>query len=97
MTDRQIQTFLFLTDEKGGLVRWCETNSEKRFFQFLQYVLDNSNSPGAYIVRDVDNEKDYNLLDVAEFFEMSPRSWGERMSDTPTYNPDIVKRAFIAC
>ena len=83
-----MQKFIFLTrDDKGKFTRWCETNEEKMFFDFMQYIIDSCNKPEEFILYDVDNNAAYNMYEIAtKRFGMRKRTSNERGKNIQTYS-----------
>ena len=80
-----MQTFKFLTKKGDKFTCWCTTNQLKMFRDFMQYVLDNCNSPEDYILYDEDNNKAYSMLQIAtEVYLMRKRTPTERMINLQT-------------
>ena len=80
-----MQTFRFVTIDDKKVTCWCETNVSKMFRDFMQYILDSCNNPERFLLWDMDNDKVYNVYQIAtEIYKMRKRTFDERMDNIQT-------------
>lgn len=80
-----MQTFRFVTIDDKKVTCWCETNILKMFRDFMQYILDSCNNPEHFLLWDMDNDKVYNVYQIAtEIYKMRKRTFDERMDNIQT-------------
>ena len=71
--------------ERKAIV-WCKGNTPDLFFEFMQFVLDSTNNPKAYMIIDTDTHKVYDMYRVAtEQYHMHKRTFEERMQNVTTW------------
>ena len=72
----------FITIDNNKAYCWCTTNTLELFRDFMQYVLDSCNKPEIFLIWDVENDKKYNMYQVAtEVYGMRKRSFEEKLKD----------------
>lgn len=63
-------TYTFSTHDHNKNTVWCTASTKKLFFDFMQYVLDNSNNPAAYTIVENETGKAANLETIAAYYNM---------------------------
>ncbi|MFQ7208567.1 MAG: hypothetical protein ACLRPZ_03885 [Coprococcus sp.] len=80
-----MQTVKFVTKENEKIIVWCTTNTLTGFRKFLQYILDNINTPEDFYIIDLKSDLVYNAYRIAtEVYKMRKRTFEERMEDMQT-------------
>lgn len=80
-----MQIFRFVTMDDKKVTCWCKTNILKTFRDFMQFILDGCNCPEVFFLWDADNDKVYNMYQIAtEIYEMRKRTFDEMMHNIQT-------------
>ena len=80
-----MQTVKFVTEENEKIIVWCITNTLTGFSNFLQYNLDNTNTPEDFYMIDVEKDLVYSAYQIAtKMYNMRKRTFEERMEDIQT-------------
>lgn len=80
-----MQTVKFVTTDDEKVYVWCTTDTLSMFKDFLQYILDSSNTPEDFYIIDVEKDLVYSAYRVAtEMYNMRKRSFEERMDNIQT-------------
>lgn len=80
-----MQTVKFVTMDNKKVYVWCTTNVLKIFRDFMQYILDNCESPKNFMLWDTKSDKVYNAYEIAtKQYGMRKRTFNERMENTQT-------------
>ena len=80
-----MQTVKFVTIDDKKVYVWCTTNGLSIFRDFLQYILDSSNTPEDFYIIDVEKDLVYSAYRIAtEMYNMRKRTFEERMDNIQT-------------
>ena len=80
-----MQTIKFVTMNDKKVYVWCTTNVLSMFRDFLQYILDSSDTPEDFYIIDVEKDLVYSAYRVAtEMYNMRKRTFEERMDNIQT-------------
>ena len=80
-----MQTVKFVTMDDKKVCVWCTTNKLSMFRDFLQYILESTNTPEDFYIIDVEKDLVYSAYRVAtEIYNMRKRTFEERMDNIQT-------------
>ncbi len=79
-----MNTVRFITIDEDIATVWCTTNTVEMFRDFIQFTLDGCPTPERYIIWDIEADKKYNLLEVANNLHMRPRTFDEKSNNVQT-------------
>lgn len=80
-----MQTVKFVTTDDKKVYVWYTTNVLSMFRDFLQYILDSSDTPEDFYIIDVEKDRVYSAYRVArEMYNMRKRTFEERMDNIQT-------------
>lgn len=83
--ETRMQTVKFVTTDKEKVYVWCTTNTLTGFRNFLQYILDSSNTLEEFYMIDIEKDLVYSAYRIAtEMYHMRKRTFEERMENIQT-------------
>ena len=81
-----MKLYRIFTRHEANITVWSTTDSENDFLNHMQYIIDNTNQPGAFYVLTAENTPDgpkvdeIPLTEAAAAYGVKKRSFYERMN-----------------
>ena len=89
----RVQIFT-LDQKKNAKVVWFNGTADKKYLEFIQYILDNISHPEDFYVGLESGERTFLLMDLAHHYGMRKRTFEERMNNA-VICADFVKEMLL--